>query len=170
MSTEDKFSPKSTNPKDRIGVTKPPLELLPAAFEILVSLALKNGAIKYGRFNWRDEKVSASIYIGAAKRHLAAWFDGEELAQDSGVHHIAHAAACMAIILDAQATNNLVDDRPKKGAAAALLKTFTEPKSAPVEVDYETVAEAIRKAKETPPVFCNECGNTIPQCSCSPHF
>ena len=117
-----------TNPKDLIGMTKPPLDLVPPALIIWVSQAMKNGAIKFGPFNWRDNKVRMSIYIAAALRHILALQDGEDVAQDSQVHHAAHAAACMGIILDALETGNLVDDRPKKGAASQLLARFTSQK------------------------------------------
>ena len=43
--------------------------------------------------------------------HLNAWAEGEEAAPDSGVHHLGHARACLGILLDAQETGNLIDDR-----------------------------------------------------------
>lgn len=51
--------------------------------------------------------------------------DGEDYALDSGCHHAAHAAACMGIVLDALATGNLIDDRPTRGAASALIDQLT---------------------------------------------
>ncbi len=128
---EDKAAPKSTNPKDLIGYRKPPVALVPPSFEIFVSQAMKLGAKKYGPYNWRKEKVSLMTYLAAARRHIDQFIDGEDLDTESGVNHLAHAAACMAISLDALATNNLVDDRPPKGAAAELIKQFTEPASTP---------------------------------------
>lgn len=81
-----------------------------------------DGADKYGPYNWRDNAVIASIYVDAATRHLTAWLEGEELAADSEVHHLGHAIACLAILLDAQETGNLVDDRPKgKNIASKVL-------------------------------------------------
>lgn len=72
-----------------------------------------DGARKYNSFNWRANKVQADIYVDAAFRHLSSWFEREEIAPDSGVHHLGHAMACLAILLDAQETGNLVDNRPK---------------------------------------------------------
>jgi hypothetical protein len=115
----------SENPKDRIGVTKPPLDLIPPAAELHEAMAFGDGAGKYGPYNWRGNKVKASVYIAAAKRHLAAWLDGERLAPDSGVHHLGHARACLAILLDAEATGNLVDDRPPSGTASELIAALT---------------------------------------------
>ena len=55
---------------------------------------------------------------------MDAWWDGEELSSDALVHHISHAMACLAIIKDAESIGMLNDDRPFKGAAAALQDSF----------------------------------------------
>jgi hypothetical protein len=102
----------SGNPKDILGAQKVSLSYLPPVAVLHAAHALMNGASKYGPYNWRDKAVRASIYVDACERHLNAWFDGEEEAADSGVHHLGHAIACLAILLDAQETGNLVDDRP----------------------------------------------------------
>lgn len=115
-----------TNPKDRIGDTKPQLHLVPAALELHVSQAMADGAKKYGAYNWRTRKVKLSVYIAAAKRHLASYFDGEDRARDSGRLHLAHAGACIAILLDALETGNLIDDRPAKGCAADLIEKLSQ--------------------------------------------
>lgn len=116
----------TTNPKDLLGVRKVQMHLVPESLVIHVAHAMTDGAAKYGPYNWREKAVRGTVYQSAAKRHLAAWFDGEEVAKDSGVHHLAHAAACIGIILDAMETGNLVDDRPTPGAAAALLERLTK--------------------------------------------
>jgi hypothetical protein len=113
------------NPKDKVGRSKPQLHLVPPALEIWVAKAMENGASRYGAYNWRSKKVSLSCYVSAAKRHLLAYWDGEETASDSGLPHLAHAAACLGIIMDAQATNCLVDDRPEPGAAGRLIEQLT---------------------------------------------
>jgi broad-specificity NMP kinase len=76
--------------------------------------AMMDGAKKYGPYNWRDKKVQADIYVDAALRHLMDWFEGQECASDSHVHHLGHALACCAILLDAQANDSLIDNRPLK--------------------------------------------------------
>lgn len=118
-------APAGTNPKDRLGLAKVSLSKNPPAASIYMALAMMNGAEKYGAFNWRANPVIASIYIDACKRHLDAWWDGEELADDSKVPHLGHALASIAILVDALETGNLVDDRPIAGAAAALFKKYT---------------------------------------------
>lgn len=106
----------AVNPKDLVGVKKVSLTKLPPVAALHAAHALMNGAARYGPYNWRDKAVRASIYVDACERHLNAWLDGEEDAQDSGVHHLGHAIACLAILLDAQEAGMLVDDRPLRNA------------------------------------------------------
>lgn len=122
---------KSTNPKDRIGIHKPPIHLIPASALIHESMAFLDGAVKYGPYNWRGEAVSASVYLAAAMRHILAWQDGEENSRDANRHHLGHARACLAILLDAQSIGKLVDDRPQPGAASDLIDKLTGKKAAP---------------------------------------
>lgn len=112
----------TTNPKDLLGIKKVRLSLVPPSSTIYQATAMENGADKYGPYNWRSKKVIASIYIDAAKRHLDSWFDGEEFAEDSKVHHLGHALACLGIIVDAKETGNLIDDRPPAGATSKLIE------------------------------------------------
>ena len=84
------------------------------------AIALLNGALKYGRANWRVIGVRASIYFDACQRHLAAWFEGED-EDEEGVPHLASALACIAIIVDAAAAGKLNDDRQVPGGHRAML-------------------------------------------------
>ena len=111
----------SGNPKARVGALKAPLHLVPPVATIQMSLALSDGAAKYGPFNWRDEPINVSTYIAAVARHMAAYQDGEDIASDSGVHHLSHAMTCCALLLDSEALGILIDDRPTHGSAARLL-------------------------------------------------
>lgn len=113
---------KSSNPKDRIGITKVPLHLIPLPAQIVASLAHLDGAIKYGPYNWRKEKVAATIYIDAALRHIQKWLNGQEMDADNGaVHNLGHAIACLNILIDAQHYGNLIDDRPPADASPLQL-------------------------------------------------
>jgi len=116
----------SDNPKDAIGARKPPLHLIPASAEIAEAVVMALGAKKYGPFNWRKANIRASIYVSAARRHLAQWFDGEDFDEESEASHIAHARACLGILFDAMATGHWIDDRPPKGEASRLIKESTE--------------------------------------------
>lgn len=121
-------APISTNPKDRIGRLKPPIHLIPPVANVLESQVLDLGARKYGPFNWRAEKVAASVYVSAALRHLLGWFDGEDNDSESGVTHLASVRACMGILMDAQCQGSMVDDRPRKGTAGEWIKRLTKVK------------------------------------------
>jgi hypothetical protein len=115
--------PHLENPKDRLGINKVPLHLIPESALIHEAMAMWQGGVKYGPYNWRGKRVVASIYVAAAKRHLALYWEGETFAKD-GVHHLGHVRACTGIILDADATGNLIDDRPPAGAAGALIDAY----------------------------------------------
>ena len=118
-----------SNPKTRFGVAKPPLALIPAPAMLQMAEAFRDGAAKYGAANWRKDPVSASTYVNAALRHIVAWYDGEEVAPDSKVHHLGHAAACLAIILDAQLCGTLLNDRPPPAPTGDIIKVLTKPMS-----------------------------------------
>jgi Domain of unknown function (DUF5664) len=100
-----------TNPKDKLGASKIPLSLVPPIATLHTAAAMYIGAQRYGAYNFRQTKVLASIYIDAAFRHLTSWLEGEECASDSGVNHLGHASACIAILLDAKEHGCLIDDR-----------------------------------------------------------
>lgn len=117
---------KDTNPKTIYGQAKPSIALVPGPAVIHIANAFADGATKYGPANWRDDPVSTSTYINAALRHLLSYYDGERDAADSGVHHLAHAAACLCIILDAEEQGTLVDDRPTAGRSATVIKRLTK--------------------------------------------
>ena len=113
------------NPKTRFGKAKPSMANVPPVALVHLMMAHADGVKKYGQMNWRDTNVPATIYYDAAMRHLMKWLDGQELDADSGVHHLGHVMACCAIILDAQASNRLSDDRPTPGEAARIMKLYT---------------------------------------------
>jgi hypothetical protein len=104
---------KDTNPKDSIGVKKVPMSGMPAPVLMECGLVKLHGDLKYGRYNWRDAGVRSSVYYDACMRHLMAWWEGEDLDPDSGVHHLAHAMTGLAVLRDSQLQGNCNDDRPK---------------------------------------------------------
>jgi hypothetical protein len=117
---------KSTNPKDIVGSDKMPMHLFPNTAIIYGTLGLLEGMLKYGRTNWRFAGVRASIYYDALMRHMQAWFEGEENAPDSGLPHLAHALACIAIIIDAKEAGLLKDDRLYPAEYRKTIDTMTE--------------------------------------------
>jgi hypothetical protein len=112
------------NPKDLVGAKKAPIRFVPPSLMIAVAPILELGGIKYNDgepVNWRKYDVKLSIYYEAAMRHMASWYDGEELDPESEKPHTWHAAACLAIIIDATLNGTAIDDRPLPGPAAQLL-------------------------------------------------
>jgi hypothetical protein len=116
---------KLTNPKQFAGSAKLPLHLWPETASAMGCIALLDGALKYGRSNFRTSGVQATIYTDACKRHINAWLEGEDCAEDSGVPHLAHALACLAILVDAQAAGVLNDDRMVAGGYHQLVEDLT---------------------------------------------
>jgi hypothetical protein len=113
------------DPKGAIGATKTPLHLLPPSASAAAAWAHKLGADKYGAWNWRSAKVCSATYIGAIKRHLDAWVDGEDLDPESGVTHLAHIIASCNILSDAEAFGTLEDNRPPKRPCNSPLDSKT---------------------------------------------
>lgn len=109
------------NPKDLVGAKKAPLSLVPPSAIIAMAEAMQVGADKYGPFNWRDQPVQVRTYVEAALRHLYAFLDGQEAAEDTKVSHLAHAMAGLAILNDAIELG-AIDDNRSKGPAAGLLR------------------------------------------------
>lgn len=113
---------KPTNPKDVIGSGKLPLELVPDVLVAEAAFAFLEGALKYGRFNWRVAGARASIYRAALHRHLMCWWNGEDVDPVTGVRHLASIAACVGILLDAELCDTLTDDRPPRAPIGARVR------------------------------------------------
>jgi hypothetical protein len=103
---------KPTNPKDAVGSKKLAMHLVPSVVQAYAALAFTEGALKYGKYNWRVAGVRVSIYLDAISRHVAAYQNGEWADADTGVPHLASVLACVGIILDAYHSGKLTDDRP----------------------------------------------------------
>ena len=110
------------NPKGVMGRKKVRLSLLPTAGLIPTAVVMGLGADKYGPMNWRDTPIEITDYEDAIWRHLLAIIDGEDVDPESGQSHMAHIAATSLIVLDAEATGNLIDNRPTVGASGQLIR------------------------------------------------
>lgn len=141
-----------TNPKTRFGMSKPGISSIPPIALLHCGRGMDDGKEKYGLMNWREHEVSASVYYNAAFRHLAAWYEGEQCAPDSGVHHLGHVMACCAILLDAEAQGQLNDDRPEiPGNFGAMVAAMTRPFEDPdVPDDFDFDPEEIADDEITP--------------------
>lgn len=108
---------KDTNPKDAIGITKYPFSTISAPVIAEIGVAMMEGALKYGRHNYRAIGVRASVYYDAALRHMTSWWEGEDIDPDSGLHHITKALATLAVLRDSILQGNMNDDRPPSSPA-----------------------------------------------------
>lgn len=136
--TELRRTVKDSNPKDAIGIKKSPLSTLsmPVAYE--VANGMLEGACKYGRHNYRRIGVRSSVYYDATMRHLAAWWEGQDIDPDSGIHHVSKAIASLFVLRDAMIHDKCADDRPprapedwvqqQQALTDAILKRYPEPK------------------------------------------
>lgn len=116
------------NPKTVHGMSKPGIEGVPTAPLFEVGEVMRLGIRKYGLTNWRHDPISASVYYNAAMRHIMSWWDGQDMDDESGQHHLAHAVACLLIMLDARTSDDLIDDRPRCGLTASRLQNMTKPR------------------------------------------
>lgn len=136
---------KDTNPKDACGIKKVPFSTVSVPVIAEVGLAMLEGALKYGRHNYRVVGVRASVYYDALIRHAGAWWEGEDIDPDSGLNHITKAIATLVVLRDAMIRNKLCDDRPPKcypgwvnalnQQAAALIEKYPNPKQAHIAED-----------------------------------
>lgn len=111
-SFDSKFKP--TNPKDFFGTRKSPMSVVPANVLAEVGVALAEGAAKYGKFNYREAGVLASVYYDATMRHLISYWEGEDTDPDSGLSHVTKAISSLVVLRDAMLQEKLEDDRPPK--------------------------------------------------------
>ena len=125
---------KDSNPKDAVGVKKVPITTVPLPVLAELGLAMLEGARKYGRHNYRTVGVRASTYIDAVMaRHLPAWWEGQDLDEDSGLSHITKAIACLVVLRDSMMCGNWVDDRPPKFPNQDWIKELNEKAKAIIE-------------------------------------
>jgi hypothetical protein len=105
---------KASNPKDAAATTRLDLSLFPTSAIAYGALAFVEGDLKYGGYNWRKAGVKASVYKAAQGRHGDKWWNGEDSDLKTMVPHLANQLACIAILIDAIESGELIDDRPPK--------------------------------------------------------
>lgn len=149
---------KATNPKDAVGIRKIAFSVLPWRVLHRVGLAMLEGALKYGRHNYRAAGVRASVYFDSVvARHLSDWWEGVDIDPDSGEHHVDKAIAGLMVMRDSMLQGNFVDDRPPRGSidfddlnarAGALIDRYKD-KEPP---RHYTIADAPVPLGAPPPV------------------
>jgi len=132
---------RTANPKDAVGSSKAPMSTVSAAVTGELGVAMLEGALKYGRHNYRQAPIRASVYFDAVHRHLRSWWDeGQDVDPASGMHHVTKAIATLCVLRDSMITGQWDDDRPPPlppgffdkldAAAAELVAKYPEPKRA----------------------------------------
>lgn len=106
-------------PAQKMDHGKPMMELLPFRALEEVGHVLAYGATKYAPHDWR-KGMAWSRMLGAALRHLSAWGAGERCDVETGRSHLAHAACCVLMLLELEASGEYTahDDRWKGGPIA----------------------------------------------------
>jgi predicted RNA-binding Zn-ribbon protein involved in translation (DUF1610 family) len=120
------MSSKPSNPKDALGVKKHPFSTVSEVVIAEVGVAMLEGAMKYGRHNYRAIGVRASVYYDACRRHVGAWWEGEDIDDESGIHHLSKAIASLIVIRDAQLRGMCNDDRPPRSEWRKHAKMLNE--------------------------------------------
>ncbi len=75
-------------------------DLLPLKPIIDIVDILSYGAAKYADENWRYVEPFEDRYYAAAMRHITAWRLGEQIDEESGKHHLAHAMCSLIFLME----------------------------------------------------------------------
>ena len=62
-----------------------------------MAMVLTYGSKKYSRHNY--DKVEPHRYLAALMRHITLWQDGNQLDDETGLHHLAHAMTNLHILI-----------------------------------------------------------------------
>ena len=98
--------------KQAPGRLKYSMSVIPPQVLAEVQVAMLEGAIKYGPFNWRETQIYYSDYYNPAFRHLMAWWEGEDNDQASQLSHITKTITSLIVLRDAMMCGTAIDDRP----------------------------------------------------------
>ena len=95
--------------------SKPPMDLIPPRALADVARCMQYGATKYGQYNYvSGEGFKYTRLIAAILRHINQFQCGEDVADDTGISHIAHAASGCLMLLETIKLNKGTDDRYKE--------------------------------------------------------
>jgi predicted HAD superfamily Cof-like phosphohydrolase len=94
---------------------KAPIHLVPQQAIAEMAWIFQYGAQKYGEWNWLESEGTPSKgrVFSSILRHLYAWWLGEDHDEESGLHHLAHAASQLLILITYTLRGMGDDDRPK---------------------------------------------------------
>lgn len=91
---------------------KPELALISPDFIEELGKVMTVGAKKYGAQNWR-RGFNWTRVLSAIFRHLFSWSSGQDVDPETGLSHLAHAAAGIMFLVEFQKRNVGTDDRYK---------------------------------------------------------
>ncbi len=97
-STEPSENPDRLKDGVKYDSGKPRYDLLPPELDRSVSTILAYGANKYAARNWEKGMEWGRVY-GALRRHLDAFWGGEDIDPESGYPHLWHAACNIAFLV-----------------------------------------------------------------------
>jgi hypothetical protein len=86
------------------------MDLVPVSSINALARVLTYGAEKYDADNWRRGFKYSTPY-GCLMRHLTAWQDGEDIDPESGLSHLDHAIANIAMLIEFERECPHLDDR-----------------------------------------------------------
>ena len=92
---------------------KPDYSLIPLATMEDEARVWMYGKQKYAAWNWA-KGMPWSVPLACLMRHMAAWQRGEEVDQESGLPHLAHAMCNLRMLTLYSKTYPEGDDRPKE--------------------------------------------------------
>ena len=114
-------------------------DLLPVRPLESVASIYTYGAGKYDDNNWRDGIQWGRVF-GATMRHLWAFWRGEDLDDESGLPHLAHAAFGCLTLLEFMETHRELDDRAMSKLKPPYTRgpwSFETPSYSPVIIDSD---------------------------------
>lgn len=109
-SNEPEEEASSTEQGLRYNEGKLPFHLIPPEVEVALAAALLYGAQKYAPRNW-EKGLSWSETYASLRRHLNAWYSGEEFDYESDLPHLYLALANIAFLLTFEERGVGTDDR-----------------------------------------------------------
>lgn len=74
--------------------------------------AFMYGEKKYARWNWATTGIAYSRLFAGLMRHMWAWYWRKDYDDESGLHHLDHAQACLSMLREMVDARPALDDRP----------------------------------------------------------
>lgn len=113
INSEEKEDSKKEIKGKKFDANKPNLALIPKEAMWMMGQAFSYGAKKYGEENHKDG-LAIKRQLAAALRHIYQFLDGEDIDPESGLNHLGHALASVAMAAYTLENNKDFDDRYKK--------------------------------------------------------